>query len=128
MSDAKHHVPANDAPASEWQERLRGLGYVSDQEPKPVANYYSFHGFWVPPRVGPGPATAPKPAARTRRPKAEPQPETDWFETPDDDRTRLAAKRARLSMATEAGLMNEDEAKRQLREWAAAAGIAYPEG
>lgn len=126
MSDARHHVPADDAPASEWRERLRGLGYVSDQEPKPVANYYSFHGFWVPPRVGPGPERTVRPKVRQRRATQPGAAPDAWFEAPEDSRTRLDAQRARLSMAVEAGTINEAEAERQLRAWAAEQRIELP--
>ena len=67
MAD-QHHRPANDAPAAEWKAYLKGRGYVSDAKEKPVTNYKSLHGFWVPPRLGsPSKDAAAKAAPKVRR-------------------------------------------------------------
>ncbi len=48
------HTPKPDAPDSEWVAYLKGRGYAKDTAEKPVSNYKSFHGYWVPPRLGSG--------------------------------------------------------------------------
>jgi len=151
---SKHHVPANDAPEGDWHEHLRGLGYLSDQEPKPFANYYAFHGYWVPPRVGPGPEKAKKAAPRKR--KLPFGIDTGWYSFDNlvllhrhhrdefdairarladverfaemgDDKGRYAAQRDRLTLAAEAGTINQHEADRQLEAWARLNGVETPD-
>ena len=75
------HTPAPDASADEWVPFLQGRGYLRDSEPKPVTNYKSFHGFWVPPRLGSGGGggAKAKPAGRAKRGTAGPRPEKAWY-------------------------------------------------
>lgn len=78
------HTPAPDAPASEWISFLKGRGYLKDTEPKPVSNYKSLHGFWVPPRLGSaGGGAKAKTTAKSRaaRGAAGPRPEKAWYST-----------------------------------------------
>jgi hypothetical protein len=75
------HTPKPDAPASEWVTYLKGRGYQKDTTDKPVSNYKSFHGFWVPPRLGSGGGgakAAPKSGARRGRKAAVPI-EKSWY-------------------------------------------------
>lgn len=146
------HMPAPDAPASEWTAYLTGRGYVRDTEDKPVANYKSFHGFWVPPRLGSGGSRA---AAPRRGVAGGLQPEKSWYSTrmltalyrtdratfdklverigdikrlvaEQEAAERVAEHRALLEPAVEAGLLNQVEADRKLAAWAKAQGIRLP--
>src|SRR5437868_3074873 len=75
------HTPAPDAPAKEWTAFLKGRGYLKDTEPKPVSNYKSLHGYWVPPRLGSagGGAKAKAAAAKAPRGAGGLQPEKAWY-------------------------------------------------
>jgi hypothetical protein len=77
------HTPAPDAPAKEWTAFLKGRGYLKDTQPKPVSNYKSLHGYWVPPRLG-SPAGGGAAAKATAKSKAArgtggPAPEKAWY-------------------------------------------------
>lgn len=150
------HTPAPDAPAKEWVAYLKGRGFVKATQPKPVTNYKSFHGFWVPPRLGSAgkPSKAKHKVAATR---AGAQPEKAWYSTKmltalyrtdratfdklatrvgdikqlvaeQEGAERLAEHRALLEPAVEAGLLNQAEADRKLAAWAKTQGIAVPKG
>lgn len=58
------HTPKPDAPTAEWVSYLKGRGYQKDTTDKPVSNYKSFHGYWVPPRLGSGGSGTGKVKAR----------------------------------------------------------------
>lgn len=75
------HTPKPDAPASEWVTFLKGRGYAKDSAPKPVSNYKSFHGYWVPPRLGSGGSGTGKVKARAgyRRAAGGLTPEKAWY-------------------------------------------------
>ena len=77
------HTPAPDAPAKEWTAFLKGRGYVKDTKPKPVANYKSLHGYWVPPRLGSpaGGGAAAKSTAKSKAARAAggAAPEKAWY-------------------------------------------------
>jgi len=149
-----HHRPAPDASSKEWGPYLRGRGYVADSKPKPVANYKSFHGFWVPPRLGSAAkhAAAAAPAKRTR---AAAKVDPKWYSEKmlaqlfrdhrrvfdqvstrisniaaivkaEDDAARLAAQRQLIEPAVEAGLLNQAEADRKVAAWAKTQGIKIP--
>lgn len=148
------HTPAPDATADEWVPFLQGRGYVRDSEPKPVTNYKSFHGFWVPPRLGSGGKGSAKRAAK-RRGTGQESPEKSWYsrrmlttlyrqdratfdklaERVRDIKQLVAEQEAAeaitehrklLEPAVEAGLLNQAEAERKLRAWAKSNGIAMP--
>lgn len=152
---ANKHQPAADAPAEVWIPHLKGLGYTPATEPKPVSNYRDFHGYWVPPRLGSA-KVAPAPKTKRRR-KLEFGVDPAWFDMnvlaalhehhPDvfaalrgriDDveaaaerggpAARIATRRDSLAAAIEAGLINREEAARQLAAWADAEGISLSEG
>lgn len=147
------HTPAPDAPAEEWKSFLKGRGYVPETKPKPVANYKSFHGYWVPPRLGSG-GTKP-PRASRRKDGQGVRPERSWYSkkmltalyrtdrvtfdklvervrdikelvAEEEAAERLAEHRALLEPAVEAGLLNQAEADRKLAAWAKAQGIGTP--
>lgn len=149
------HTPSPDATADEWVPYLQGRGYLRDSEPKPVTNYKSFHGFWVPPRLGSGGKAAGARAATKRRGSSQPKPERSWYSKATltalyrQDRATfeklvervrdikelvaeqeaaesIAEHRALLEPAVEAGLLNQAEADRKLRAWAKAQGITIP--
>lgn len=149
-----HHRPLPDAPAEDWEPYLRGRGFAPDTEPRPVTNYKSFHGFWVPPRLGSPtkPAATPSRAARTKRAvKIDPK----WYSEKtltvlfrehrpvfealaervngiaaivksEEDAERLAAQRQLIEPAVEAGLLNQAEADRKIAAWAKTQGIKIP--
>lgn len=148
------HTPAADATADEWVPYLQGRGYVRDSEPKPVSNYKSFHGFWVPPRLGSGKG-APTPANKARRGAGGLRPEKAWYSArmltalyrqdratfdklvervgdikalvaEQEAAEAIAQHRALLEPAVEAGLLNQAEAERKLKAWAKSQGIAMP--
>jgi hypothetical protein len=76
------HTPAPDAPAKEWVAFLKGRGYAKDTEPKPVSNYKSLHGYWVPPRLGsPSGSAKAKSSVKQRaaRGAGGPTPEKAWY-------------------------------------------------
>jgi hypothetical protein len=150
------HTPAPDAPAKEWLAFLKGRGYTKDTAPKPVSNYKSFHGYWVPPRLGSAGGGAKAQAAKaTARRTGGAQPEKAWYSEKmlaalyrQDRRTfdklvdrvrtikdlvaeqegaeRIAEHRALLEPAVEAGLLNQAEADRKLAAWAKAQGLKLP--
>lgn len=150
------HTPSADASASEWTAFLQGRGYVKDTEPKPVTNYKSLHGYWVPPRLGSGGKGAPaKPATRGRRGGGGTRPEKAWYSqkmlttlyrtdratfdklvervrdikqlvAEEEAAERIAEHRALLEPAVEAGLLNQAEADRKLAAWAKSQGIKLP--
>lgn len=148
------HQPEPDAPEAEWTTYLTGRGYVRDTEPKPVTNYKSFHGFWVPPRLGSkgGRTTV---AAKAARRRGSLMPEKAWYaekmlialyrsDRPTFDKLvervgrikdlvadeeaaeRVAEHRRLLEPAVEAGLLNQAEADRKLAAWAKSQGIKLP--
>lgn len=148
------HTPDHDASPAEWDAFLAGRGYVRDTEPKPVSNYKSFHGYWVPPRLGSKGSGGVVTRARTRG--ASSGPDRSWYSKKQlialyrtDRRTfdklvervrdikelvaaeeaaeALAEHRALLEPAVEAGLLNQEEADRKLAAWATANGIPMPE-
>jgi hypothetical protein len=150
------HTPAPDAPAKEWIAYLKGRDYLKDTEPKPVTNYTSFHGYWVPPRLGSAGGGAKAVAkARAARGTAGPRPEKAWYsqkmltalyrqdrktfdklaERVRDIKTlvaeqegleRIAEHRSLLEPAVEAGLLNQAEADRKLAAWAKTQGLKLP--
>ena len=152
------HTPAPDAHADEWVAFLQGRGYQRDTEPKPVTNYKSFHGFWVPPRLGSGGGGAKaKPAAKSKRGAAGPRPEKAWYSqktlialyrqdratfdklvervrdikdlvAEDEAAEAIAEHRRLLEPAVEAGLLNQAEADRKLAAWAKSQGYKLPKG
>jgi hypothetical protein len=77
------HQPDPEAPEAEWQEYLRGNGYVPETEPRPVGNYRAFHGYWVPPRMGltkeQVAAAAPAPRAPRKRRVASDAIDPAWY-------------------------------------------------
>ena len=144
------HTPKPDAPEAEWVSYLKGRGYQKDTTDKPVSNYKSFHGFWVPPRLGSGGGGKVKPKAGYRQTGAA-MPEKSWYSVKTlttlyrhDRRTfeklveRIAAikdlvkdeeaneaieeHRRLLEPAVEAGLLNQAEADRKLAAWAKTQG------
>ncbi|MCW2923950.1 MAG: hypothetical protein JWM98_1354 [Thermoleophilia bacterium] len=121
-----HHLPAPDAPASEWEPYLRGRGYLRDSKPQPFSSYRSFHGFWVPPRLAPVDHDEDAPAARVRK-APKPKEEDPAVVQARADRARLAEHRALVEGSVEAGLMNQAEAERRIAAWAEAQGIPVPE-
>jgi hypothetical protein len=147
------HTPEHDASPAEWHAFLTGRGYVRDTEDKPVSNYKSLHGFWVPPRLGSRGAATTAPGTRAR--SAPTGPERAWYSKKHltalyrtDRRTfdklverirdikqlvadeeaaeALAEHRALLEPAVEAGLLNQAEADRKLAAWAKSNGIVIP--
>lgn len=151
MASTKHQ-PAADAPTEEWQEHLRGLRYLPDSDPKPFANYVSFHGHWVPPRLAKLAATEDAPKRAPRRRKLEHGIDPAWYDFDNlvllhrhhrdvfdsmrgriadveraaargADPERVAEQRERLAVAVESGLLNQAAADRELATWADAEGI-----
>jgi hypothetical protein len=152
------HTPKPDAPAAEWVAYLKGRGYQKDTTEKPVSNYKSFHGFWVPPRLGSGGGGGKvKARAGYRQSTGGLKPEKSWYsekmltalyrtdrKTFDKlvERVRgikelvadqeaseaIAEHRALLEPAVEAGLLNQAEADRKLAAWAKAQGYKLPKG
>ena len=150
------HTPAPDAPAKEWTAFLKGRGYLKDTEPKPVSNYKSLHGYWVPPRLGSaGGGAKAKVAAKAPRGAGGPKPEKAWYSqkmltalyrqdratfdklvervrdikelvAEQENAERIAEHRALLEPAVEAGLLNQAEADRKLAAWAKTQGIKLP--
>lgn len=146
------HTPSHDASTAEWKAFLVGRGYTRDTEPKPVTNYKSLHGYWVPPRLGSG-GNAPKAASGTvKARRAAGAPERAWYSkkmltalyrsdrstfdklvervrdikelvAEEEAAERLAEHRALLEPAVEAGLLNQAEADRKLAAWAKQQGI-----
>jgi hypothetical protein len=150
------HTPAADASPSEWKSFLKGRGYLPDTEPKPVSNYKSLHGFWVPPRLGSGGKGAAATSTKARAARAGAgAPERAWYSkkmlttlyrtdrgtfdklvervrdikdlvAEEEAAERLAEHRALLEPAVEAGLLNQAEADRKLAAWAKQQGIRIP--
>lgn len=149
------HTPAPDASPAEWKAYLKGRGYVTEDQPKPVSNYKAFHGYWVPPRLGSGGGAAKATAARPRTPRGGVQPERAWYSkkmltqlyrtdratfdklvervrdikelvAEQEVAERIAEHRALLEPAVEAGLLNQAEADRKLAAWAKSQGIKLP--
>lgn len=150
------HTPAPDAPASEWIPFLKGRGYLEDTQPKPVTNYKSLHGFWVPPRLGSAGGGAKGQAAKAKAKRSGgPMPEKAWYSqkmlaalyrqdratfdklvervqgikelvAEEEAVERVAEHRALLEPAVEAGLLNQAEADRKLAAWAKSQGIKLP--
>jgi hypothetical protein len=148
------HTPKPDAPEAEWVSYLKGRGYQKDTTDKPVSNYKSFHGFWVPPRLGSGGGGKVKAKAGYRQSGAV-MPEKSWYSQKNltalyrhDRRTfeklveRIATikdlvadeeaneaveeHRRLLEPAVEAGLLNQAEADRKLAAWAKTQGYKLP--
>jgi len=155
MNPSKH-VPADDAPAGEWAEYLKSMGFLAASEPRPVGNYREWHGYWVPPRVGAQPETE-APVKRAPRRKKPSDVDARWYtvdmlvklfradrktfealrERLDEaDRIvalhredeRVAGQRTILESAVEAGLMGQAEADARLAEWARGQGINLRQG
>lgn len=151
------HTPKPDAPAAEWVAYLEGRGYQKDTTDKPVSNYKSFHGFWVPPRLGSGGGGKVKARAGYRQSTGGLSPEKAWYSEKmltalyRKDRTTfdklvervrgikelvadeeaneaIAEHRALLEPAVEAGLLNQAEADRKLAAWAKTQGYKIPKG
>lgn len=150
------HTPAPDASAKEWKAYLKGRGFVKATEDKPVSNYKSFHGYWVPPRLGSaGKPAAAKATGRGRTRTAAAVPEKAWYSkkmltalyrsdratfdklaarvkdikdlvAEEEALERLAEHRALLEPAVEAGLLNQAEADRKLAAWARSQKIKLP--
>jgi hypothetical protein len=149
------HTPAHDASSAEWIAFLQGRGYIRDSEPKPVSNYKSLHGFWVPPRLGSGAGAPKRPGTRGPRARAADAPEKSWYSqkmltalyrqdratfdklvervgqikelvAEQEAMEALAEHRALLEPAVEAGLLNQAEADRKLAAWAKSNGIRIP--
>ena len=145
------HTPSHDASKAEWKAFLVGRGYTKDTEPKPVTNYKSLHGYWVPPRLGSG-GNAPKVGGSGKPRRAAGAPERAWYSqktliqlyrsdratfdklvervrdikdlvADEETAERLAEHRALLEPAVEAGLLNQAEADRKLAAWAKQQGI-----
>lgn len=123
---SSRHEPTFNAPAEKWQEYLRGTGHVPETEPKPFGNYRAFHGFWVPPRTGLDPDAEPArpakraPRRRVQRPEA-PEPATVTLAR--RNASLVAEQRSKLELAVEAGLINRDEAERELAAWMREQGL-----
>lgn len=146
----EQHRPGADATVKEWVAYLKGRGYTTDDEPKPISNYKSFHGFWVPPRLG----SAGKPAAAKTKTQRARLTTVDkrWYtekmlvalfreqrrtfdtlrEKLDNiealvqeelDQERLEDQRRLLEPAVEAGLLNQVEADKKITAWAKTQGI-----
>lgn len=140
-----HNRPTNDAPDEEWFAYLRGRRFHSDQEPKPVANYVAFRGFWVPPTLLPEGTKVDDaaPAAPKRRAASFSK---SWFgekhvrklaaSHPDayaelkrhiaaidaeayaaNEQQRAADYRTKFDLAVEAGLMSQETADRRFADW-----------
>ena len=149
------HTPAADAPESEWVEYLEGRGYVLDTVDKPVSNYKSLHGFWVPPRLGSGGGGKVKPRAGYRQSEGM-RPERSWYSekmltalyrhdrvtfaklverianirelVADDEAAEAVDEHRRLlETGVEAGMFNQAEADSKLKAWAKTQGITIPE-
>ncbi|MCW2949525.1 MAG: hypothetical protein JWN41_538 [Thermoleophilia bacterium] len=149
-----HNKPSLDASAKEWHTYLRGKGYTPEGEPKPVANYKAFHGYWVPPRLGSAGKPAASGGASTRRARVS-TVDKRWYsekmlvalfrehrsvfdglrEKLDNiealvkdelDRERLNDQRQLLEPAVEAGLLNQAEADKKIAAWAKTQGITVP--
>lgn len=155
-SSSTNHTPAPDAPASEWTTFLKGRGYLPDTKEKPVQNYKSFHGFWVPPRLGSGGGGAKVAASKAKaRAAGGAVPERAWYSVKmltalyrtdratfdklverigdikelvrdQEEAEQVAEHRALLEPAVEAGLLNQAEADRKLAAWAKTQGIKIP--
>jgi hypothetical protein len=150
------HTPKPDAPESEWVAYLKGRGYTKDTAEKPVSNYKSFHGYWVPPRLGSGGGGKVKAKAGYRQ-SGGVMPEKSWYSVKmlttlyrHDRRTfellveRIGAikdlvadeeaneaveeHRRLLEPAVEAGLLNQAEADRKLAAWAKTQGYKIAKG
>ncbi len=151
------HTPKPDAPEAEWVSYLKGRGYQKDTTDKPVSNYKSFHGFWVPPRLGSGGGGGKVKAKAGYRASGGVMPEKSWYSEKmltalyrHDRRTfeklveRIATikdlvadaealeaieeHRRLLEPAVEAGLLNQAEADRKLAAWAKTQGYKLPKG
>lgn len=149
------HTPKPDASPAEWVAFLKGRGYVADSKPKPVTNYKSFHGFWVPPRLGSGGGASMKTAKARAKRGSGPQPEKAWYSqrmlttlyrhdratfdklvervrdikelvAEEEASEAVAEHRRLLEPAVEAGLLNQAEADKKLAAWAKAQGYAIP--
>lgn len=140
-----HNRPTNDSTDEEWFAYLRGRRFHSDQEPKPVANYVAYRGFWVPPTLLPegvkaddAPVTAPKRRAvsfnkawfneKNVQKLAEKHPDAyvelkrhiaavDERAHADSLEQRDAEFRARLELPVEAKLMSAETAERRYQDW-----------
>lgn len=150
------HTPAPDASPSEWIAFLEGRGYRKDTEPKPVMNYKSLHGYWVPPRLGSGGGAGAVSAKSGKRSSAAgTKPEKRWYSekmlttlyrtdratfdklvervrnikelvADQEAAEKIAEHRRLLEPAVEAGLLNQAEADRKLAAWAKSQGIRLP--
>jgi len=149
----ERHRPDTDAPVKEWITYLKGRGYTTDDKPKPISNYKSFHGYWVPPRLGSAgkPAATKSKAPRTRVTTVDKR----WYSEKmlvalfreqrrtfdalrerlaniealvkdEVDQERLAEQAQLLEPAVEAGLLNQAEADKKVAAWAKAQGIPIP--
>ena len=140
-----HNRPTNDSPDEEWFAYLNGRRFHSDQQPKPVANYVAFRGFWVPPTLLPeGSKPDDEPAAAPKRRTisfskswfslkhvqklAQSHPdayaelkqhiaEVDATLHAETLKERDASYRAALELPIEAGLMSKHTADVQYKQW-----------